>query len=392
MSEIEMFSGQNHGEVPMDWDACALGEQLELIRNGLTKTQNKQGDGLPVTRIETISEDRINLNKVGFVEDATPEEMERYRLRPGDILFSHINSEPQLGRSVVFKDSVLLLHGMNLLVLRTKDTLDSQYLDYLFMEYRRRGVFIGISARAVNQSSINQGNMKRLSIPLPSLTEQRAIADVLMTIQRAKEATEEVIAATEELKISVMKYVFTHGAVPIGEAERVSLKETEVGPIPVDWEIRRLGEIVESTKYGISQRGGKSGKYPILRMNNLVNGYVDVSDIQFVDIDSDVFNRFRVKKGDVLFNRTNSFERVGKTSIFTLEGDYVFASYLIRLVADADVMVPRFLSYYLNKQDSQRRLKMLATRGVSQSNISASKLKTGPHKNLWVAEPKKSLL
>ena len=116
----------------------------------------------------------------------------------------------------------------------------------------------------------------------------------------------------------------------------------------------------------------------MLRMNNLGDGRIDASDLKYVDLDEGDFAKFRVRKRDVLFNRTNSYELVGKTAIFDIEGDFVFASYLIRVVPDSAQLLPEYLSYYLNWDDAQRRLKMLATRGVSQSNISATKLKRFP--------------
>ncbi len=77
----------------------------------------------------------------------------------------------------------------------------------------------------------------------------------------------------------------------------------------------------------------------------------------------------------MLFNRTNSHELVGKTGLFDLPGDFVFASYLVRLSVKRKTLDPRWLNYYLNMDSTQRRLKSLASRGVSQANISASKLK-----------------
>jgi type I restriction enzyme S subunit len=92
-------------------------------------------------------------------------------------------------------------------------------------------------------------------------------------------------------------------------------------------------------------------------------------------LDKGDFAKFKVQRRDVLFNRTNSYELVGKTAIFDLDGDFTFASYLVRVVPDTARLLPEYLNYYLNWDDAQRRLKMLATRGVSQSNISAAKLR-----------------
>ena len=122
-------------------------------------------------------------------------------------------------------------------------------------------------------------------------------------------------------------------------------------------------------------RFAQTGAYPMLRMNNLVDGWVDASELKYVDLSDVDFAKFRVDKDDVLFNRTNSHDLVGKTSLFDLEGDYVFASYLIRLAPDGRTLHSQYLNSFLNLERTARRLRELATRGVSQSNISATKLK-----------------
>ena len=113
-------------------------------------------------------------------------------------------------------------------------------------------------------------------------------------------------------------------------------------------------------------------------MTNQVDGQIVSRKLQYVEISNSDFEKFNVMRGDILFNRTNSFDLVGRTAIFDIEGDFVFASYLIRLRTDEKKLNPFFLNCYFNTDEIQTRLKSIATRAVSQSNISATRLKGFP--------------
>lgn len=225
------------------------------------------------------------------------------------------------------------------------------------------------------QPNLNQQIIKNILVPLPPLPEQQKIAAVLSAVQEAKEKAENVLSALKELKKSMMKHLFTYGAVSVEEAERVPLKETEIGMIPEHWDVVKIEDVITLSQYGLSVRGNPTGKYPILRMNSMQDGQLDLTNLQYVDVDATTYDKFRLNRGDILFNRTNSYELVGKVAIFDVDIPFVFASYIVRLITDSNKVLPLNLNYCLNWQPTQDRLKMLASRGVSQSNISAAKLK-----------------
>ncbi|MCO5185369.1 MAG: restriction endonuclease subunit S [Anaerolineae bacterium] len=257
--------------------------------------------------------------------------------------------------------------GRGVSAIRAKD-IDRDFLYYnlIYLEDYIASQGTGSTFKAINKSRLQSIEVNTSEF---ELSEQRKIAYVLGTVQLAIEQQTQLIERTQELKRALMHKLFTEGT--RGEAQ----KETEIGRVPQDWDIVPAGDVIVSSRYGLSKKGGDNGQYPILRMTNQVNGFISADNLQYVDLSDDEFEKTKVEQDDILFNRTNSFELVGRTAIFTLEGDYTFASYLIRIRVDTGRIDPYFLNNYLGSDVAQVRLKSIATRGVSQSNISATRLK-----------------
>jgi type I restriction enzyme S subunit len=244
------------------------------------------------------------------------------------------------------------------------------FLFYFFLEATTRRQIAQKMEGATGRQRIPISVLKDWPVSLPPLPEQKKIAVVLLKIQRAIETQEKIIQSVRDFKKSTMQHVFTHGL----RGEKT--KMTEIGEIPESWEVEKLGDILEDSLYGLSMRGRSTGKYPILRMNCQIDGRVVFDDLQYVDIDRNTFDRFRLRDGDLLFNRTNSHDLVGRMAVFYSDREAVFASYLIRLRLSPSSINRDFVNYYFNMPVIQNRVKRLASKGVSQSNISASKLKT----------------
>lgn len=110
-------------------------------------------------------------------------------------------------------------------------------------------------------------------------------------------------------------------------------------------------------------------------MNEIIEGrLVDSGQMKRAELKPEEFEKYRLRTGDILFNRTNSFEHVGRTGIFLLDGEYAFASYLVRLVSNPDVIDPLFLNALMNTTWFQVGVKAIAIRAIGQANISASSL------------------
>ena len=163
--------------LPKGWTWCKLGDLSEFIRNGISIKQDKGLKGYPITRIETISDGSINRERMGYADIYDLSKYEQYLLTKGDILLSHINSPIHIGKSAVYtpiSDEEKIIHGMNLLCIRLKE-VDSCFINYFFNSKTFRYSLFPFIKHAVNQASINIGNLRNIYIPLPPLAEQHRI-------------------------------------------------------------------------------------------------------------------------------------------------------------------------------------------------------------------------
>ncbi len=181
-----------------------LGDVLVEIRNGLVADQEKEQPGIPITRIETISKGVVDFERVRYVRNTDGLKLDRFWLKSGDILFSHINSDLHLGKTAIVMSDAPLLHGMNLLVLKTdRERLLPRYLHHWLDFCRRTGVFMAIAQHAVNQSSLNQKKITSLKIPLPSIDEQEKIVTEL---EKQFSRLDEAVANLQRVKVNLKRY------------------------------------------------------------------------------------------------------------------------------------------------------------------------------------------
>lgn len=142
---------------------------------------------------------------------------------------------------------------------------------------------------------------------------------------------------------------------------------------PTDWV--PIGRVLKKCEYGLSISMNSDGRgFPIFRMNEIDNCFA-LRPIKYANIPRWLFNIYALKENDILFNRTNSFEFVGRTGIVKNQTDCTFASYLIRLVPDQDKLLPEFLTIYLNTIFGIGQIKRRAMRSINQANVSGSEVR-----------------
>ena len=143
--------------------------------------------------------------------------------------------------------------------------------------------------------------------------------------------------------------------------------------LPEHWIQATLKELANGFQYGTSSKSDKTGLVPVLRMGNLQDGEIDWTDLKYTSDTSEI-SKYALENGDVLFNRTNSPELVGKTSIYRGERQAIFAGYLIKIKHKKDILSSDFLNLCLNSKYGRDWCKQVRTDGVGQSNINAKVL------------------
>jgi type I restriction enzyme S subunit len=224
------------------------------------------------------------------------------------------------------------------------------------------------------QKNVNKGIVSSFIIPLPPLPEQHAIAAILRTVQEAKEKTDAIIAATKALKAAMMKHLFTYGPVLPEEAERVALKETEIGSVPEEWEIKKVGEYCLSSAFGprfSNSMYDVNGNIALLRTTDLDNdGNISYSTMPKAKLELEQFKNHFLLPNDLVISRSGT---CGIAAVFSnYEIPVLPGAFLIRFRLSNQIN-PVFLKYYINSIAGQARISQLAD-GAIQKNISGKKI------------------
>ena len=189
-------------------------------------------------------------------------------------------------------------------------TIDREYL-WFFLNSKVD--FLNTQGTGSTFKAINKNILADLKVRVYDKKIQKTIVEKLNTVTSLLEKSAKYKTKLDELIKS--RFVEMFGDVILNT---------------MGWNIAKIGQIVTEVRYGTSRPATENGKYPYLRMNNLTyNGYLDLSDLKRIDIPDNEIEKCIVRNGDILFNRTNSIELVGKTCVFNEPTDMIIAGYII---------------------------------------------------------------
>ena len=303
---------------------------------------------------KNIDDDYITLNDPRYLSQEDFEsENRRTNIKPNDLLITIVGT---IGRVAIVPNSLTeFCVQRSVAVLKPKPEI--VYNRFLMHYLQSMRPYLEQESRGVAQKGIYLKQLSNLSIILPPLDEQRKIAAVLDKVSDLIAKRRQQLDKLDEIVKS--RFIEMFGVYPAN---------------PMGWEIGTIRDIVTEVRYGSSRPAVDGGKYPYLRMNNITyGGELDLSDTKRIDIPDNELDKCTVRRGDVLFNRTNSKELVGKTCVYDRDEMMVLAGFVIRIRVK-DCILPEFLSAFLNTDFSKQMLLGMCKTAIGQANINAQEL------------------
>lgn len=325
------------GGLPEEWEIAKLGD-VSQKRNEPT-LPSKDGK-FRYVGLEHIDPGELRIKRFGYDNQVRSSKNRFYH---GDILYGKLR--PYLDKCV--QSDFEGICSTDIIVITASEKIDG----YFLVDLMHLKSFVQNATKTmtgVNHPRTSWQAISQFFIPIPPLQEQKAIANVLQTIQEAKEKTEEVIRATKELKKSMMKHLFTYGPVPPEEAERVKLKETEIGMMPEDWGKEIVKNLVEKTGQ-IDPRKKPNWRFRYVDVSGVNRETLRIQESQEIR-GEDAPSRARklMKKSDVIFATV----RPTLKRLAFVNDDYdgqVCSTAFCVLRAKKEVLAPPYLFFALQR-------------------------------------------
>ena len=293
----------------------------------------------------------------------------------GDVLVAKITPCFENGKGSLVSDTLdgIAYGTTELHVLKPSAEIHGKFLYYATVGPRFRATGTACMTGAAGQQRVPDDFIQNYRMPVPPLAQQRAIADYL---DRETARLDALVAAKERLldllaekRRALITRAVTRGLDP--NAPLIDSGIPWLGEIPAHWSQCHLKRTLASADYGISEVIDTSGSVAVLRMGDIHDGELDYSSVGFVD---DVDEALLLRPGELLFNRTNSLDQIGKVALFLGNSDWPvsFASYLVRLRCGPAVL-PEFLNWFLNSTFPLAWARARALPAIGQANLNPNR-------------------
>ncbi len=372
-TESKKFNQTELGFFPTDWEKTKIINYCEIATGGTPKTEVKiywDPPEIPWMKSGEIQGNRIRSVNT-FISRKGLDNSNAKWLPKNSVVIALAGRGKTRGTTAILETECTCNQSVVCLI-------PKKGLFYEFLHYYLSNLYSYIRNLTgdKDRSGLNKEIIGNIPLFLPPTSEQYKIAYVLSTIQFTKEKTEHIINALHKLKKAMMKHLFTYGPVSLGTAGKIKTKNTEIGKIKDDYKIVKLKDISLSYKNGIYKKNEFYGNgYPSIRMYNIVDGRVNVLNSPLLNVTKKELDVFGIKQGDLLINRVNSNDLVGKAGVLLTDiGPATFESKNIRVRLNEKMVLPEYISYYIQTPFYLKQIRLMTRAAVSQVTINQDDL------------------
>jgi type I restriction enzyme, S subunit len=334
------------------------------VRDGTHDTPKYVQKGVPLVTSKNLTKKGIDFKNTYYISYEDHELIKkRSKVDKGDILFSMIGT---IGNPVIVRSNEEFSIKNVALFKFSNSNVCLEYFYYL-LESQIITKQLDSGSRGGLQKFVSLDTLRSLKIPLPPLPEQRRIAAILEQADKLRQLRREADEKAEKLLPALFDEMFG-----------------EINPrkkYPEGWIQTSLSSVIIDSQYGTSTSLQDEGDVAVLRMNNItLDGWLDFSNIKYLPNKAIDWNMYSLEPGDILFNRTNSKELVGKTALWDQDEKqkFSFASYIIRIRLDQEKVLPEYIWALLNSHYGKTNLFRLAKQAVNMANINTQELGSIP--------------
>ena len=333
-----------------------LGDVCDILNGFAFKSSEYQKSGIRILRITNVQNGYIEDNEPKYYSIEQQSKIQKYLLKENDLLISLTGN---VGRVGLLKRKMLpAALNQRVACLRVKKGKDVS-INYIFniLNTKYFEKQCEINSKGIAQKNLSTEWLKKYLINIPNIAEQIEISNKLDKLQKMIDKRKKQIEGLEEFIKS--KFIDMFGTPFINEKK---------------WKIGHIKDLINESRYGTSRPAIEGGKYKYLRMNNITyDGNLDLADLKYIDIPEKELDKCTTQNGDILFNRTNSRELVGKTCVYNMDERMVIAGFIIRIRVNKNAN-PYFISTYLNTKYLKEKLYSMCKNASGQSNINAQEL------------------
>ena len=334
------------------WPTKPLGKVCDLVNGRPFKPHEWEEAGLPIIRIQNLNDPSKPFN---YTKQALPE---KFKVKRGDTLLSW-SGTPGTSFGCFRWDGPEGWLNQHIFNVHLGDEILPPF--FIYQVNSKLDELIAKAHGGVGLQHITKGALSSVKVNVPPLVEQKRIVKLLDEADELRKLRAHADRRTAALVPSLFHDMFG-----------------DPGTNPFGWPVTHAGELMDACDYGTSQKANEEGRgIPVLRMGNVtIDGSLDLEELKTVELGDSELAKQRLQVGDVLFNRTNSRELVGKTGMWDGRFEAVPASYFIRVRFRPNAEHPQHFTTFMNLPSMKRRLAEIARGAVGQANINSKELKS----------------